>query len=90
MSREPLKPGDLVILKAGGIAQQEFIGQIHTLGDPLPPGFGGIPERHWRFDPAVFNKAGDELAWGETRLQKIENPGDHEIDQFARPHELIC
>src|SRR6185503_8575563 len=81
-----LKRGDLCLLKPGGVAHQEFVGQIHTLGRPMmqrekeSAGGGHIAETHWLFEPPVFTRYGSELGWGESRLKKLDNPGDDEVD----------
>lgn len=83
-----LKSGDLVLLLAGGAAHQEFVNQIHTLGEPMTQsqkesaGGGHIAETHWLFKPAVFTAGGSELGWGESRLRKINGPSVDSDQRF--------
>jgi len=79
-----MKSGDMVMLKPGGVRHQEFVGHVYELGRSVTPleaaMAGGGCETHWLFNPSVRTKEGNHLGWGESRLQKIEKPGDDEVD----------
>lgn len=90
--KHEIKPGALVLLKAGGENPDSFpfVGQIHTVGvqaDPWVIQAMGGTGRFWRFEPPLVSQGGREMTWGEDRLQVLDNPGDDEIDvhSFRKP-----
>jgi len=85
--KHEIKPGDLVLLKRSNNAMRKFVGQIHTVDrllTPLELSVSGVSGRVWCFSPQLIDPVdGIPVAWREPDLQKLDNPGDDEVDEIS-------